>query len=408
MNASPQPQSAEETDSHSELPQQALYESQKRQVVGALAGGVAHDFNNILTAVICRLELALTDEKVPDDTRDLLKQALESAQRGAELNTKLLAFSRQANRKSAPVNLGQLINEVVFILRRSIDPRIQVQCFPPPAGLWPVMGDAGQLTQLLMNLCLNARDAMTEGGQLSLVCSNQTVGRDAKFPLRRAGEFVQVTVSDTGRGMPPEVLARLFEPYFTTKAFGKGAGLGLSIANHVVVEHGGWMEVESEQGWGSRFHCFLPRTNATATPTRSASNEGMSGKALEGKETVLLVDDEDSIRTVVRAILSYRGYEVLEASDGEEALRKFKKSPGEIDLILLDLQMPRMNGWDTLDEILKLKSDARVVLLSGGNAERFGERNAKPRPQKLLSKPFESAELLKMVREVLDEPAVTK
>lgn len=403
MNPGPKTQSADSFPAGENTPQQALYESQKRQVVGALAGGVAHDFNNILTAVICRLELALADEQISEETRNLLAQALDSARRGADLNTKLLAFSRHADRKPAPLNVVQLIEEAVFILRRTIDRRIHIQFSPPKDKLWTAMADSDQFIQALMNLCLNARDAMPEGGQLSIVCANRAFDGQQIQPPQRAGEFVQITVGDTGSGMTPEVLSRLFEPYFSTKGFGKGAGLGLSIANHVVVEHGGWMEVESKPDFGSRFHFFLPRTDVAASATEPADRrDGIGSKVFDGKETVLLVDDEHSVRTVVRAMLSYRGYKVVEAADGEEALRRFKESTQKIDLILLDLQMPRMNGWDTLDRILEINPKARVLLLSGGNFEPPSGRTLNSQAMGVIAKPFQGADLLRAIREILD------
>ena len=243
----------------------ALYQSQKRQVIGALAGGIAHDFNNILTAVIGNLDLALSDGDLSPAVRQVLEQALHSARRGADLNTKLLAFSRQTDARPAAVDVARLIEETVFILRRSVDPRLRIHLAPPRGGLWPVLVDEGQLMQVLMNLCLNARDAMPEGGDITFSLANRGFGAaEAKAP-RLAGEFLQVTVGDTGPGMTPEVLSRLFEPYFTTKEFGRGAGLGLSIANHVAVDNGGWMEVESQPGKGTRFHVFLPRTHLSVT-----------------------------------------------------------------------------------------------------------------------------------------------
>lgn len=384
--------------------QQALYQSQKRQVIGALAGGIAHDFNNILTAIIGNLDLVLSEEDLPMLSRQSLLQALESARRGAELNTKLLAFSRQTDVHPVAVDVARLIEETVFILRRSIDPRVRIKFPAPPADLWPAWVDEGQFMQVLMNLCLNARDAMPKGGDLSFKLANRVFAASEATPLRQTGEFVQVIVADTGVGMTPEVLERLFEPYFTTKEFGRGAGLGLSIANHVVVENGGWMEVESEPDKGSRFHIFLPRTRtAVAAATARAAPRAASGAVLEGKETVLLVDDEQSVRTVVHAVLSYRGYTVTDASDGAEALEKFREARGAIQLVLLDIQMPEMNGWDTLDRIRELDPDVPVLLLSGGASDPPADRTSQNEAAGILHKPFASAELLRAIRGILDQ-----
>src|SRR5206468_1339368 len=173
------------------------------------------------------------------------------------------------------------------------------------------------------------------------------------LPPRRPGEFVRLTVADTGKGISPQVIARLFEPYFTTKDFGKGTGLGLAIANSIISEHGGWMEVESELGKGSRFHAYVPRSRASQ-PDGETSRARLGGESLEGREAILLVDDEEMVRLVARAILGYRGYTITEAVDGEEALQKYRETPGGFDLVLLDLHMPKLNGWDTLARLRQL------------------------------------------------------
>lgn len=387
--------------------QHKLYLAQKQQVIGALAGGVAHDFNNLLTAIICRLELALADERLHEETRIWLTQALDSARRGGELNTKLLSFSRHAETKPSSVNVARLAEEAAFILRRTIDRRIQVQFQPPVDEAWPVLADADQFRQALMNLCLNARDAMPDGGELTLRCANRHLDETLVHPPQRAGDFVQITVADTGCGIPPELLTRLLEPYFTTKEFGKGAGLGLTIANHVVVEHGGWMEVDSQPGQGSQFHVFLPRArSATAGPGKlSGRHSGLGGsRLLDGRETILLVDDEHPFRSVMRAMLAFRGYTVLEAVDGAEAVQRYRDAQSQIDLILLDLQMPRMNGWDTLDKILEINPAARVLLLSGGQTDPPPGRASADQANGIISKPFDTVVMLRTLREILDKP----
>lgn len=377
-----------------------LYQSQKQQVVGSLAGGIAHDFNNILTAVICRIELALGNRDLPENVRENLTHAVESARRGAELNRKLMSFSKRVSSTPSRLDVPRLIEETVFILRRSVDPRIQI-IVPPATDLWHALGDEDQFMQLLMNLCLNARDAMPQGGELTIECANCAFDSQNAQPPRHPGEFVRITVSDTGHGMTPEVLARLFEPYFSTKGFGKGAGLGLSIANHIVVEHGGWMEVESQHGEGTRFHVYLPRTTSSLPAPKLKEHRVDGGSVLKGTETLLIVDDENSIRSVMTATLSFRGFRVLEAQNGEEAVQRYRESGKDIDLVLLDIQMPRMNGWDTMDAILSLNPKARIILLSGGtpNPPHAG---AADRALGLLLKPFESVKLLRAIREALD------
>jgi two-component system cell cycle sensor histidine kinase/response regulator CckA len=384
--------------------QQADYQSQKGQVIAALAGGIAHDFNNILTAVICQIELALMDPALAPQARESLNKALQSARRGAELNAKLLQFSRKTEIRPASVNLVNLAEETVFLLRRAIDRKIQIQIQAQDNPLWPAWVDEGQIMQALMNLCLNARDVMPAGGELSLTLANcQFAAKDAR-PPGRPGEFIKISVRDTGRGMSPEILDHLFEPYFTTKEFGKGAGLGLSIANHIVVGHGGWMEVESKVGEGSQFHIFLPRASMeperTAVPLESIPG---ASQAVEGNETVLIVDDESPIRDVVRATLTFHGYQVIEASDGMDGIERFLAAKGRINIVLLDLQMPRMNGWETMKKVHGLNPRTPIILLSGGVSDPPDDGKALARSAGLMQKPFTSRDLLRMVRRVLDD-----
>jgi CheY-like chemotaxis protein len=259
--------------------------------------------------------------------------------------------------------------------------------------------------QVLMNLCINARDAMTHGGELcirleNVVCVHPEGGHPGK-----PGDFVKLTVSDTGEGMPPEVLNRLFEPYFTTKAVGKGTGLGLSIAYGIVTEHGGWMEVESKPRTGSRFNVYLPRATQAAPDADEGAKEGFApdSPALEGRERVLVVDDDEMVCLVVRAVLSYRGYHVAEAHNGEEGVQKYIEASPPFDLVILDLNMPRLNGWDAMERIRRHDPEALIVLLSGGLTEGEIERARTLGAKNLLTKPFENPDLLRLVRKTIDQ-----
>jgi CheY-like chemotaxis protein/nitrogen-specific signal transduction histidine kinase len=387
----------------SEAPEVAsLYQSQKQQVLGALAGGAAHDFNNVLTAVICRVEQALKDRNLSEETREDLLQALESARRGAELNKKFIAFSRGVESDPEPLDIIPLIEEAVFILRRTIDRRIHVQFEPPVEDLWHIRADADRLTQALMNLCLNARDAMPNGGELRITCDNREItGRDAQ-PPRHAGEFVRITVSDTGHGMNQEVLSRLFEPSFSANTLCKSTGLGLAVANHTVVEYNGWIEVESQYHEGSRFHFFLPRTTDSLPSKVPREHHITESSVLKSMETILLVDDESAVRSIIATTLSFQGFKILEATDGEDAVEQYRRTAKEIDLVLLDLQMPRMNGWDTMDRILELNPKARILLLSGASPI-SPELNAADRAMGFLMKPFQTGQLLRAIHDALDE-----
>ena len=251
---------------------------------------------------------------------------------------------------------------------------------------------------------------MPAGGNLTIDCENCTFDSQNAKPPRHPGEFVRISISDTGHGMTPEVLSRLFEPYFSTKGFGKGAGLGLSIANHVVVEHGGWMEVESQPQGGTRFYVYLPRTTSASPVPKLKEHKIDGGSVLKGTRNDYLLPSMTNlhIRSVMMAALSFLRLPRarLEAKDGEEAMQHYRQSMRDIDLVLLDLQMPRMNGWDTMDQILALNPQARIILLSGGSL--VGPKpGAADRALGILTKPFESVQLLRAIREALDDRKIS-
>ena len=381
--------------------EKALYQSRKTQAIGALAGGIAHDFNNMLTAIISHLDLALFARDLPPALKENLLYAKASARRGAELVGKLQQFSRQSEAHIAPVDVTGLIEQIAFMLRRGIDPLIEIKTPVPAVKSWSVNADASQLMQVLVNLGLNARDAMPKGGVLSMRLENVTLAAPVA-PPKKTGEFVRITVADTGAGMDPETLQRLFEPYFTTKAFGKGTGLGLSIAMSVVAEHGGWVEVESRLGAGTQVHVFLPR--APQTPPPSPHNLlHTDSQTLNGHERILVVDDEELVRMVIRAVLSFRGYQIVEAVDGEDAVAKHGQSQPPFDLVLMDLHMPRLNGRDALSRIRERWPGAKAIMLSGGNGEGAEPSGDDLTGVRFLPKPFHNHELAELVRKILDE-----
>ena len=379
--------------------EKAVYEARKTQALGALAGGIAHDFNNILAAVISQIDLVLHAPGFPVALKDHLVYAQTSARRGAELVGKLQAFTRQGKPVLGPLDLSDAIEQVVFMLRRSIDPRIVLHCPKPAERPWLVEADSNQVMQALLNLGINARDAMPQGGTLTFTIENATFSEAQAHPPRKAGGFVRLTVTDTGHGMTPEVAGRVFEPYFSTKDLSRGPGLGLSITAAVVAEHSGWMEVESAVGNGSRFSIFLPRsTRPTSAPRQVLAADA---KAMEGKERILVVDDEELVRLVTKAVLAYRGYQIVEAEDGEDAVRKYSAAPASFGLVLMDMHMPRLNGHDALRRIREINPKAKAIILSGGvhdpdegisQMERVG----------FLHKPYENQELLGLVRRMLD------
>jgi PAS domain S-box-containing protein len=376
----------------------SLAHVQRTQIIGSLTSGIAHDLNNVFTAIISHLELALATRE-GQSTVENLEYARTSAQRGAELVARLLLFSRHRTPEDHLVNLADLVNQTLTLLRRSITRRIEIISNLDPAA-WPVNGDDALIQQVLVILCLNARDAMPRGGRITVELLNVTLSPSGTAP-RRAGMFVCLTVIDNGSGMEREVRDRLFEPFFTTKGAGQGTGLGLWTARHIVDRHQGWLEVESEPGKGCRFHVFLPRSDRAPSSVASAPVIERAKTNGEGHEVILVTDDDPMVRNLVRAVLGYRGYRVIEAEDGVEAVETIKSEP--VELVFLDLDMPRKDGWQALKEIRALKPAVPVLLCSGTGLS--GELLARAKAEgadNVLEKPFANNDLLKIVRNVLD------
>lgn len=382
------------------LMEDALVQSRKSQAIGALAGGIAHDFNNILTALLSQLDLALDTPDLQEEARECVVHAQTSGRRAAELISRLQTFSRQAETKTTVIDLAELVEQVVLILQRTIDRRVEINHDELESGKWLIKGDASQFIQAVLNLCLNARDAMPDGGILSLRlnrCERNKKGVSAS-------QFIRLTIQDTGAGIPEEAIKRIFEPYFTTRTIGRGTGLGLSIAQNIVQDMGGWIEVESKDGKGSQFHLLLPDSPTGSGTSTSALRDFVSSEtqALEGKESILIADDEEMVRLVIRAVLSYRGYQVTEATDGEDMMRIVRESNGQFDLVLLDVDMPRLNGWDALKQIIKEYPEPRVILLSGGSVDSDEEKARELGAAGFLCKPFKNDALIRLVRKTLD------
>ncbi len=381
----------------------SLYQRQKHEALGTLTAGLAHDFNNLLTAILSHIDLVLSAPEFPSSLQRHLVIARTSGRRAAELVSRLQTYSRQAPTAKSTVKLSPIVQEVASVLKRTIDRRIVVRSELKAGEEWTTNGDASQITQVLMNLCLNARDVMGEGGTLTIGVHQVAFDGSALVEPRRAGEFIKLSVSDTGEGISADTINRLFEPYFTTKEFGKGMGLGLAISNGIAHDHGGWMEVESEVGKGSRFSAYFPRLAPSQIETRSAPAPVAETKSLEGTETILLVDDEELVRLVARAVLSFRGYHIVEAVNGEDAVAKYEATPEKFDLVLMDLHMPRMNGWDAMGKIRELNPKAKIILLSGGAMQDLPEDLKAKGAMAVLQKPFENIELVQLVRRIIDK-----
>ena len=390
-----------------------LRQAQKMETVGQLAGGVAHDFNNLLTAVIGNL--CLMDLPAGDPNQPLLAVAQKAAHRAAELISKLLGFARRNQMLVAPVDVGEFVEEVVDLLRRTIDPRITFLADIPPLE-WRVLADAGLLNQVLLNLCVNARDAMPAGGELRIAAEPWRPTPDqVTRHLPPAAYYLRLSVTDTGTGMAPEVRARLFEPFFTTKPIGQGTGLGLAMVDGIVRQHEGWVECETEPGVGTTFHLFLPAVSADDTlddfPAKAVkrSHADFSLDTPVGIDPpdprptrggrILLVDDEEMIRMISRTVLEAAGYAVREATDGVEAVECFREHHADIDLVILDLVMPRLSGRDASKRMVALDPAVKILLSSGYSTDDVSDI---PEALGLLSKPYRPNELLAAVRDALD------
>ncbi|NOY44583.1 MAG: response regulator [Deltaproteobacteria bacterium] len=384
--------------------------AQKMEAVGTLAGGVAHDFNNLLQAVLGYAELLL--EARPDDPG--LVRGLEgirrAALRGRSLTDQLLAFSRRAPEEAGvgdrkPLDLNRAIRSVFDLLRRTLPRMIQVD-LDLEEPLWKVRADPVQVEQVLMNLALNAKDAMPDGGTLTVRTRNVRLGAQADPddpPELPPGRYVRVSLSDTGHGMPAHVLEHIFEPFFTTKEVGQGTGLGLSSVYGIVKGHGGTVTCESTAGKGTTFHVFLPAGGEPLRP-EAGPGPGPGAPSPAGAGTVLLVDDEESVREVCREVLGRAGYGVIAVPDGETALEVYREQGDRLDLVILDLNMPGMGGERCLEELLRLDPSVRVIVATGYLDAGSPEDLCGARAVEVLRKPYRSADLLRAVQRALEDP----
>jgi PAS domain S-box-containing protein len=374
--------------------EQQLRQSQKMEAVGRLAGGIAHDFNNLLTVITGRSELALLSPRLaPGLHRDILL-IQSTAERAASLTRQLLAFSRQQVLQPKVLDLNAVVTHMGGMLRRLIGEDIDLVIVAhPPLG--SVNADPGQLEQVVMNLALNARDAMPAGGQLTIETADVELEGQHELPL---GAHVMLAVSDTGCGMDADTQARIFEPFYTTKAPGQGTGLGLATVYGIVQQSGGHIVVTSEPGCGSMFRIYLPRVAAPADLVPETEDSPAEPR---GSETVLLVEDENDLRMLARDILTAQGYKVLEAGDGIEALRIAHESGGEIQLLLTDVVMPQMGGAE-LAESLMAATPLKILFMSGYTDSGSACQQRMIRSAPFLQKPFTCAGLVRKVREVLD------
>jgi signal transduction histidine kinase/ActR/RegA family two-component response regulator len=381
---------------------------QKMEAVGRLAGGIAHDFNNIVQAIGGYSEL-LQDSLAPDDPRRrTLDEILRAGERAAALTRQLLAFSRQQVMQPRVLDVNEVVATIESLLRRLIGE--DVALVARLAGdLWTVRADPLQLEQILMNLVVNARDAMPQGGTITIETANASLdpsaGTDA-FSVTR-GPYVRLSVTDSGQGMPPDVRARAFEPFFTTKELGRGTGLGLSTVYGIVKQTGGYIWVDSEVGRGTCVRIYLPRDGAAAAPPEPRPTA--RGHARGGAETILVVEDEEGVRDLMEAWLSSHGFRVLTAANGVEALRIGETFDGAIDLVIADMVMPLMGGPAMVRRLRPVRPGLKVMFMSGYADATPGDRDVLDEPSIFLQKPFALSALVDRVREALDRerPALT-
>jgi len=345
-----------------------LRDLQKMEALGAMAGGIAHDFNNLLGAIVGSVDLAERKVGPAHAAGNDLRRARNVALRAAEHTRQLLGFSRARVARAQRFNPNEACREAVDLLRPTLDPRIDM-FFRPTVKLWDISGDSGELVQAIVNLIVNARDALPEGGWVSVETGNVAIDETyaRAHPEARPGEYALVTVTDSGAGIRPEVRARIFEPFFTTKPTGHGTGLGLAMVYGTVRRHGGWIQCYSEEGRGTRFSVYLPRlVAAQAAPDADPRRDGQTEL---GRETILLVEDDNTFRQIGTECLRELGYSVVSARDGIEALEIFSVMREEVDLVILDLTMPRMNGRDALMRMKELVPDVKVLVTSGHDGD---------------------------------------
>ena len=376
-------------------------QSQKMQAVGQLAGGVAHDFNNLLTVIIGNCEFLLMRHPAGDPSFKEINEVHQNALRAASLVSQLLAFSRKQTMQPKTLALGEVIGELAQMLRRLVGEGITLKV-EKDNDLWPVHADEAQLGNAIINLVVNARDAMPQGGTVSIKTSNEHVSAASALgtAIMPAGDYVAIDVADTGTGMSKEIQSKIFDPFFTTKPVGQGTGLGLATVYGIVKQSGGFITVDSEVGRGAAFRIYLPRQRIDANAVVEVAAPA-APRDVTGQDTILLVEDEEAVRSFAARALRMRGYNVLEASGGEEALEIVKRGDTEIHLLITDVVMPNMDGPTMVRHVKELKPDLAVIFMSGYAEEAFRRSEQSSEDIHFLPKPFGLKHLAAKVKDVL-------
>ena len=390
-------------ETEKELLRKQLAHAQKMEAIGTLAGGIAHDFNNILGIILGNAELSMDDIPEWNPARQNLDEVRKACLRAKEVVTQILSFSRKTETEEKQLNITSIVHESLKLLRASIPTSIEIRR-NIASDVDNIFGDSTEIHQIMMNLCTNAAHAMEdEKGTLEITVENRTIDESAgpRYPELRPGPHVQLSISDTGCGISPEVIDRIFDPYFTTKDVGKGTGLGLSIAHGIVKNHNGRISVESKIGKGSTFRILFPSVEGKIKE-KSKEFKELPG----GTETILFVDDEGAMVNLNQQRLERLGYKVIPKTDPSEALAFFLADPDQIDLIITDMTMPQMTGDRLAEEILKIRSDMPIILCTGYNSRISEERAKEIGIRKYIEKPTEAANLARSVREVLDDKSI--
>jgi two-component system cell cycle sensor histidine kinase/response regulator CckA len=377
-------------------------QSQKMQAVGELAGGVAHDFNNLLTVIIGNSEFLLMRHQAGDPSFKEINEIQQNALRAANLVGQLLAFSRKQTLQPKVLALRDIVGETAVMLKRLLREGVNLE-LDHGADLWPIYADEVQLQNVIINLAVNARDAMPTGGTVTVRTANEQVTADAELgtAIMPAGDYVRIEVADTGIGISKEHRGKVFDPFFTTKPKGQGTGLGLATVYGIVKQSGGFITVDSEIGRGTAFRIFLPRHRPEASAASTTEPERAIPRDVTGQDTILLVEDEEAVRSFAARALRMRGYEVLEASGGDEALEIVRQHPNAIHLLVTDVVMPNMDGPTLVRAAKKLRPDMAVIFMSGYAEEAFRRHDEKAEELHFLPKPFGLKQLAAKVKDVL-------
>ncbi len=383
--------------------QHQLFQAQRMEAIGKLAGGIAHDFNNLLTVIIGYIGLLLIQLKPNDSLYKAVEEIKKAAERAASLTRQLLAFSRRQILEPRVICVNNLVKDMKGMLRRVIGENIEVQTILEP-NLLSIKADPTQIEQVIMNLVINARDAMPEGGKIIIRTKNVYIDEDycRTYPYARTGNFVCLEVEDTGIGMDKETIQHIFEPFFTTKPAGIGTGLGLSVVYGVVKQHNGWINVYSEPGKGTIFKIFLPVVSEK--PEKEEGKEEMPAGSLKGNgERILVVEDEKGLREMVKKILTENGYVVFEANNVKEASEIFNKEKGNFDLLFSDIVLPDSNGLEMAERFVKINPDLKILFTTGYTDERSQVVQVRKKGFRFLQKPYQLIELLTTVKHLLGQ-----